>query len=81
MIVAYRVSQKMAPVLGQIYEQMAEPKWVIRWARASSGGMFNNYAIVQGVDHIVPVASPARPPAAPEMLPDSIVKLPTRSRT
>jgi len=56
MIVAGRVSQKMAPVLRQIYDQMPEPKWVISMgACASSGGVFNNYAILQGVDKIVPV--------------------------
>src|ERR671921_1135204 len=56
MIVAGRVSQKMAPVLRQIYDQMVEPKWVISMGVcASSGGMFNNYAIVQGVDQVVPV--------------------------
>ena len=55
MIVAGRVSQKMAPVLRQIYDQMMEPKWVISMGVcASSGGMFNNYAIVQGVDQVVP---------------------------
>ena len=77
MIVAGRVSQKMAPVLRQIYDQMSEPKWVISMGVcASSGGMFNNYAIVQGVDHIVPVDIylPGCPPR-PEMLIDSIVKL------
>ena len=77
MIVAGRVSQKMAPVLRQIYDQMPEPKWVISMgACASSGGMFNNYAIVQGVDHIVPVDIylPGCPPR-PEMLLDSILKL------
>lgn len=56
MIVAGRVSQKMAPVLRQVYDQMADPKWVISMgACASSGGMFNNYALVQGVDQVVPV--------------------------
>ena len=56
MIVAGRVSQKMAPVLRQVYDQMMEPKWVISMGVcASTGGMFNNYAIVQGVDEIVPV--------------------------
>jgi NADH-quinone oxidoreductase subunit B len=77
MIVAGRVSQKMAPVLRQIYDQMADPKWVISMGVcASSGGMFNNYAVVQGVDHIVPVDIylPGCPPR-PEMLVDSILKL------
>jgi NADH-quinone oxidoreductase subunit B len=77
MIVAGRVSQKMAPVLRQIYDQMSEPKWVIAMGVcASSGGMFNNYAIVQGVDHIVPVDIylPGCPPR-PEMLLYAIVKL------
>ena len=56
MIVAGRVSQKMGPVLRQIYDQMPEPKWVISMGVcASAGGMFTNYAIVQGVDTIVPV--------------------------
>ena len=56
MIVAGRVSQKMAPVLRQIYDQMPNPKWVLAMGVcASTGGMFNNYAIVQGVDHVVPV--------------------------
>ena len=77
MIVAGRVSQKMAPVLRQVYDQMPNPKWVISMGVcASSGGMFNNYAIVQGVDHIVPVDIylPGCPPR-PEMLLDSILKL------
>ncbi|KQV24081.1 MULTISPECIES: NADH-quinone oxidoreductase subunit B family protein [unclassified Kitasatospora] len=77
MIVAGRVSQKMAPVLRQVYDQMANPKWVISMGVcASSGGMFNNYAIVQGVDHIVPVDIylPGCPPR-PEMLMDAILKL------
>jgi NADH-quinone oxidoreductase subunit B len=56
MIVAGRVSIKMAPVLRQIYDQMPDPKWVISMGACSScGGVFNNYAIVQGVDKIVPV--------------------------
>ena len=77
MIVAGRVSQKMAPVVRQIYDQMPEPKWVIAMGVcASSGGMFNNYAVVQGVDHVVPVDMylPGCPPR-PEMLMDAILKL------
>jgi NADH-quinone oxidoreductase subunit B len=77
MIVAGRVSQKMAPVLRQIYDQMTAPKWVIAMgACSSSGGMFNNYAIVQGVDHVVPVDIylPGCPPR-PEQLMDAIIKL------
>ena len=77
MIVAGRVSQKMAPVLRQVYDQMPGPKWVLAMGVcASSGGMFNNYAIVQGVDHVVPVDIylPGCPPR-PEMLIDAILKL------
>jgi len=77
MIVAGRVSQKMAPVLRHIYDQMPEPKWVISMgACASSGGMFNNYAIVQGVDKVVPVDVyiPGCPPR-PEGLIDAVMKL------
>ena len=78
MIVAGRVSQKMAPVLRQIYDQMPEPQvGARRWASAPRrGGMFNNYAIVQGVDHVVPVDIylPGCPPR-PEMLMDAILKL------
>ncbi len=56
MIIAGRLSKKMAPVLRQIYDQMPEPKWVISMgACASSGGVYNNYAIVQGADQVVPV--------------------------
>ena len=77
MIVAGRVSQKMAPVLRQVYDQMMEPKWVISMGVcASTGGMFNNYAIVQGVDQVVPVDvyAPGCPPN-PETLIHAIVTL------
>src|SRR3954452_18314402 len=77
MIVAGRVSQKMAPVLRQVYDQMMEPKWVLAMGVcASSGGMFNNYAIVQGVDQVVPVDvyAPGCPPG-PQTLIHSILTL------
>jgi NADH-quinone oxidoreductase subunit B len=77
MIVAGRVSQKMAPVLRQVYDQMAEPKWVISMgACASTGGMFNNYALVQGVDQVVPVDVyvPGCPPG-PQSLMNGILTL------
>ena len=70
MIVAGTVTLKMAPVLKRIYDQMPDPKWVISMgACASCGGVFNNYAIVQGVDKVVPVDVfiPGCPPT-PEML-------------
>ena len=83
MIVAGRVSQKMAPVLRQVYDQMMEPKWVISMGVcASTGGMFNNYAIVQGVDQVVPVDvyTPGCPPG-PETLIHGIVTLHEKIRT
>ena len=77
MIVSGRVSQKMAPVLRQIYDQMPDPKWVIAMGACSScGGIFNNYAIVQGVDRVVPVDVyvPGCPPG-PEALLYGVIKL------
>jgi len=77
MIVSGRVSQKMAPVVRQLYDQMPAPKWVIAMGDcASCGGIFNNYAIVNGVDKVVPVDVyiPGCPPR-PEALIDGILKL------
>ncbi|MBD3333021.1 NADH-quinone oxidoreductase subunit B [candidate division GN15 bacterium] len=77
MIVAGRVSMKMAPVVKTLYEQMPNPKWVISMgACASCGGVFNNYAILQGVDRVIPVDIyvPGCPPR-PEQLLDGILKL------
>ena len=83
MIVSGRVSQKMAPVLREVYDQMPEPKWVIAMGDcAACGGIFNNYAIIQGVDRIVPVDMyvPGCPPR-PEALMDGIVKLQAMIKT
>jgi len=83
MIVAGRVSQKMAPVLRQVYDQMPDPKWVISMgACASTGGMFNNYALVQGVDQVVPVDVyvPGCPPG-PQSLMHGILTLHDKIRS
>ncbi len=77
MLVSGRVSHKMAPVVRNVYDSMPEPKWVISMgACASTGGIFNNYAVVQGCDHIVPVDIylPGCPPR-PEMLINAMLEL------
>jgi NADH-quinone oxidoreductase subunit B len=77
MIVAGRVTRKMAPVLRQLYDQMPNPKWVISMGDcASCSGVFNNYAVVQGVDEIVPVdVYVAGCPPRPEQLIHGILTL------
>jgi NADH-quinone oxidoreductase subunit B len=76
-IVAGRLSRKMAPVIRKIYDQMPEPKWVISMGDcASCGGIFNNYALMQGVDEVIPVdVYVAGCPPRPEALMHGIIKL------
>lgn len=83
MIVAGRVTRKMAPVLRRLYDQMPDPKWVVSMGDcASCGGVFNNYAIVQGVDEIVPVdVYIAGCPPRPEALIHGIMTLHEKVKT
>ncbi len=83
MIVAGRVTRKMAPVLRQLYDQMPDPKYVISMGDcASCGGIFNNYAIVQGVDEVVPVdVYVAGCPPRPEQLIHGIMTLHEKVKT
>ncbi len=77
LIVAGTIAKKLGPVLKQVYEQMAEPKWVLSvGACASSGGIFDTYSVLQGIDRIIPVDVyvPGCPPR-PEQFMDGIIKI------
>ncbi|GIU70446.1 MAG: hypothetical protein KatS3mg002_1682 [Candidatus Woesearchaeota archaeon] len=77
LIVAGTITYKMGPILKQIYDQMSEPKWVISMGVcASSGGFYNNYCTMQGIDHIIPVdVYIAGCPPRPEAILDAVLKL------
>jgi NADH-quinone oxidoreductase subunit B len=83
MIIAGRISRKMAPVVRQLYDQMSEPKWVIAMgACAATGCNYNNYALVQGADEILPVdVYIAGCPPRPEQLIDGILTLHEKIKT
>ena len=77
LLVMGTINYKQAPVLKRIYEQMCEPKWVVAvGACASSGGFYNNYSVVQGIDEIIPVDVyvPGCPPR-PEQIIDAVIKI------
>jgi NADH-quinone oxidoreductase subunit B len=76
------ISKKMAPILRQVYEQMSEPRWVAVGACASSGGIFDTYSTLQGIDKVIPVDVyvPGCPPR-PEQIVDGVMKLQELVRT
>jgi NADH-quinone oxidoreductase subunit B len=82
MVVAGRLTRKMAPVARRLYDQMADPKWVIAMGDcASNGGIFNNYAVVQGADTVLPVdIYVAGCPPRPQALLHGILRLHERIR-